>query len=191
MPMMIVLMIMMGMIMMRRMTMIMMLIIRLNKDNNIDLNSVDASAISWICCRWFCAEKIRQFCGKLTSEAFDLFVHILSLSMTILSLLEVPHDPCLIFCAQLQCCGSAGPLDWALSVHNGYTINTKVDILSMQPSGNHYHHHEKRTRFSYFISEREAKICSGCSNFIGFEHPQISYWTHYVNSFLSLRYTVL
>jgi len=25
----------------------------------------------------------------------------------------------------LQCCGSAGPLDWVLSVHNGYTINTK------------------------------------------------------------------
>jgi len=25
----------------------------------------------------------------------------------------------------LQCCGSAGPLDWALSVHNGYTMNTK------------------------------------------------------------------
>ena len=27
---------------------------------------------------------------------------------------------------QLECCGSAGPLDWVLSVHNGYTLNTKV-----------------------------------------------------------------
>jgi len=25
----------------------------------------------------------------------------------------------------LECCGSAGPLDWVLSVHNGYTLNTK------------------------------------------------------------------
>ena len=30
-----------------------------------------------------------------------------------------------------------------------------------------------------------------CSNSIGFEHPQISYWTHYVNSFLSLGHTAL
>jgi len=25
----------------------------------------------------------------------------------------------------LECCGSSGPLDWALSLHNGYTANTK------------------------------------------------------------------
>merc|ERR1712080_171190 len=25
----------------------------------------------------------------------------------------------------LECCGSSGPLDWALSVHNGYQKNTK------------------------------------------------------------------
>ena len=77
------------------------------------------------------------------------------------------------FCAQLQCCGSAGPLDWALSVHNGYTINTKVDLLSIQSSGNHYHHQEKRLRILISSLRGGLKCVWGCY-VIGFEHPRIS-----------------